>query len=138
MDIKQFKTDKAKEEEGIWEDLGEGCSVLVARWGNPKMQKEYQRYPRTIRTRIEGGQASDAQADEIMSSIIAKTVLLDWKGLKEDEQEVEFSAEEAKRILQDYPDFRTIVFEISTTASHYHEESVETSVKNSKRGSSGS
>ena len=137
MDLNEFKTDKGKEQEGIWEDLGGDLSVLVARWGNLNMQKEYQKYPRVLRMRLESGQTDDDQSDEIMCTVISKTIFLGWKGLKEDGVDVEYSEEEAKRILQDYPDFRSMIFDIANTAANYHAISVAGTAKNSKRGSSG-
>ena len=134
MELKDFKTDRDKEKDGVWEDLGDGCSVLVARYGNQAMVNAYRRYPRVLRQRLESGQVDDDKSSTIMAKVMADTILLDWKGLKEDGKEVPYSKEECVRVLTDYPDVRLMIFEISNEAQLYHDESVGKTIKNSKNG----
>ena len=134
MELKDFKTDKNKEKDGVWEDLGDGCSVLVARYGNQAMVNAYRRYPRVLRQRLESGQVDDDKSSAIMAKVMSDTILLDWKGLKEDGKEVAYSKEECTRVLIDYPDVRVMIFEISNEAQLYHDESVGKTIKNSKSG----
>ena len=134
MELKDFKTDKDKEKNGVWEDLGDGCSVLVARYGNQAMVNAYRKYPRVLRQRLESGQVDDDKSSTIMAKVMADTILLDWKGLKEDGKEVAYSKEECVRVLIEYPDVRTMIFEIANEAQLYHDESVDKTIKNSKSG----
>ena len=134
MELKDFKTDKDKEKDGVWEDLGDGCSVLVARYGNQAMVNAYRKYPRVLRQRLESGQVDDDKSSTIMAKVMADTILLDWKGLKEDGKEVVYSKEECVRVLTEYPDIRTMIFEISNEAQLYHDESVGKTTKNLKSG----
>ena len=134
MELKDFKTDKDKEKDGVWEDLGDGCSVLVARYGNQSMVNAYRKYPRVFRQRLESGQVDDDKSSNIMSKVMADTILLDWKGLKEDGKEVVYSKEECVRVLTEYPDIRTMIFEISNETQLYHDESVSKTAKNLKSG----
>ena len=134
MELKDFKTDKDKEKDGVWEDLGDGCSVLVARYGNQAMINAYRKYPRVLRQRLESGQVDDDKSSNILSKVMADTILLNWKGLKEDGKEVIYSKEECIRILADYPDVRNMIFEISNEAQLYHDGSVGKTIKNSKGG----
>ena len=134
MDLKDFKTDKSKEQEGVWEDLGNECSVLVARYGNSAMIRAYRKYPRMLRQRLESGQADDNNSATILSKVMADTILLDWKGLKEDGKEIAYSKEECVRILTEYPDVRDMIFEISNEAQLYHDKGVMKTIKNSKSG----
>ena len=105
MELKDFKTDKDKEKDGVWEDLGDECSVLVARYGNQAMVNAYRRYPRVLRQRLESGQVDDDKSATVMAKVMADTILLDWKGLKEDGKEVVYNKEECVRILVEYPRF---------------------------------
>ena len=134
MELKDFKTDKNKEKDGVWEDLGDGCSVLVARYGNPAMIKAYRKYPRVLRQRLESGQVDDDKSATVLSKVIADTVLLDWNGLKEDGKEVVYSKEECVRVLTEYPDVRDMIFEMANEAARYHDEGVGKTTKNSKSG----
>ena len=134
MELKDFKTDKGKEKDGVWEDLGDGCSVLVARYGNRAMINAYRRYPRILRQRLESGQVDDDKSATILSKVMADTILLDWDGLKEDGKEIVYSKEECVRILTEYPDVRDMIFEIANEAARYHDEGVSKTTKNSKSG----
>ena len=134
MELKDFKTDKSKEEDGVWEDLGDGCSVLIARYGNRAMVNAYRKYPRVLRQRLESGQVDDDKSATIMAKVMADTILLDWKGLKEDGKEVAYSKEECARVLTEYPDIRLMIVEISNEAQLYHDESVGKTIKNLKSG----
>ena len=134
MELKDFKTDRDKEKDGVWEDLGDGCSVLVARYGNQAMVNAYRKYPRVLRQRLESGQVDDDKSSNIMAKVMADTILLDWKGLKEDGKEVPYSKEECVRVLIEYPDVRLMIFEIANEAQLYHDESVGKTIKNSKSG----
>ena len=134
MELKDFKTDKDKEKDGVWEELGDGCSVLVARYGNPAMVNAYRRYPRVLRQRLESGQVDDDKSAAVMAKVMADTILLNWKGLKEDGKEVVYSKEECIRILVEYPDIRGMIFEISNETQLYHDEGVRKTIKNSKSG----
>ena len=66
-----------------------------------------ERYPRVLRQRLESGQVDDNKSAGIMAKVMADTILLGWKGLKEDGEEVLYSKEECVRVLVDYPDIRT-------------------------------
>ena len=131
MDLREFKTDKSKEEDGVWESLGDECSVKVARYGNPAMLRAYRKYPRVLRQRLENGQVDDDKSAAVMAEVMADTVLLDWKGLKEDKKNVPYNRENCIRVLKEYPDFRGMVFEIANEAQLYHEEGVGETAKNS-------
>lgn len=134
MELKNFKTDKDKEEKGVWEELGDGCSVLIARHGNPAMLKAYSKYPRLLRQRLENGQADDEESASILSKVVADTILLDWKGLKEDGKEIAYSKEECVRVLTEYPDVRAMILEMAQEAHLYHSKSVSKTAKNLKGG----
>ena len=132
MELKDFKTDKVKEKEGVWEDLGDGCSMLIARYGNPAMIRAYRKYPRMIRRRLENGDVADDKSAKIMAGVMADTILLEWKGLKEDGKNVPYNKENCVRILVEYPDVREMVFEIANEAKLYHDDDVGSTAKNSQ------
>jgi len=138
MDLNQFKTDKVKELEGIWETLDGDTRVKIARYGNPKMVAVYNKYPRVIRSRIESGLVDDEDTRAITSHVMAQSILLDWEKVLENGEEVPYTQENAKRILMEYEEFRKLIWEISQEAALFHAEDVSKTSKNLPKGSSGS
>ncbi len=127
---KQYKTDPALEEHGVWEDLGEGAKLLVARANNPAYVRAYRRIPRGIRRQFEAGSLPDTQSDNIICDIMSKTLLLDFENLAIGKKALKYSPEEAKKVLLAYPDFRELVWQIANETQRYHEDAVEEDVKN--------
>lgn len=116
MDIKKtFGVDKQKELEGVWEDLGDGTKVLVARSGNPKFNRLLQKLSRPHRHAIRNDSLPDDIANEMLIKAMAKTVLLNWEGMKEDGKEIIYSYGEAVRLLTEYVDFRDYIAGLSRT-----------------------
>jgi len=114
MDIKKtYGTDKIKEEKGVWEDLGDGARVLVARIGNPNYRKVFEQLTKPYQKSIRRGTLSEEKATDLIIKSLAKSVLLSWEGLKEDGKALKYSEAEAVRLMTDYPDFRDQVQEIA-------------------------
>ncbi len=127
---KQYKTSPDLEEHGVWEEVGDGAKLLVARTNNPAYVRAYRRIPRGIRRQFEAGTLSESMSDGIICGIMAKTVLLDFKNLAIGGKALKYSEEAAKKILADYPDFRELVWQIANETQRFHEDSVEEDAKN--------
>jgi len=120
MDIKKaYGTDKKKEENGVWEDLGDGAKVLVARIGNPNYRKVFEQITKPYTKAIRRGTLSEEKATDLIIKSLAKTVLLNWEGLKEDNKLLKYSETEAIRLLTEYPDFRDQIQEIANDLETY-------------------
>ena len=127
---KEFGTDESKEIEGVWEDMGNGCRLLIAREGNPKYKKAFTRMTKPYRQQIRRETLSDEKAEEITIKIMAETILLNWEGLEEDGNPVEYSKAEAVRMLTKYRDFRNHVSELAGSISLFKQTEDEESEKN--------
>jgi len=110
MDVfKQFATDDAKENSGVWCDIGDGARLLVARAGN-------RAYARMLARDVEKNQRAleaktDAAAElntQIMVDVMARTVLLNWEGIQFKGQALPYSVDNAKMLLG-VKDFRQLV-----------------------------
>lgn len=80
------------------------------------------------------GKIKEPEADVIIIKALAKTVLLDWKGLKEVEEEdcVVYSEEKAIYWLTQYKEFKKIVIAIANDISNYRNtitEEVKSDIK---------
>lgn len=133
MDIrKEFATDTIAENEGVWEEIGDGAKVLVARVGNKKWESAMERlrkpHLKKLRRR---GRLSDDVAEKITIEAMADAVLLDWEGIEEDGEEIAYSKESATRFLTDYPEFRNMVYAIAADAELFRQELLEDAAGNS-------
>lgn len=82
MDLfKAFATDEKLEIEGRWVPFNADTSFKIARAYNKQFSRMFQREFKSNRLALEAkGDAAEALADDIMCNVMAKTILLDWKG----------------------------------------------------------
>lgn len=100
MDIFDLATDETAEVEGRWLPFGDG-SVRVARAGNEK-------YLRTVAALMDEAAIdlskadpdTESRANEILVQATAKAILKDWKGLSFQKAPIEYSLENAVKLLK--------------------------------------
>lgn len=134
MDLKAFKTDLEKEQEGAWVDLGDGISRLkIARMNNPRyrdaQQRKLQRYKMAARSKV----VPDDVWEGILNELIAETILVDWEGITDNGTPLPYSVEHAKRALTELKDFREMVLGFADDIANFKEELDEGTEKNSVR-----
>jgi len=131
MDFKKrYETDKGKESEGVWENLGEGLRVKVARANNPHHQRVAESLMRPYRRQIANGSLSVEKQEEITIKAMAECLLLDWEGLKIDDKAVPYSVAKATELLTEYKDFREEVASIAQSMELFRAEEIEDAEKN--------
>jgi hypothetical protein len=133
MDLKKFATNKEKEVDGIWHDLGDGLSVLVARAKNTKYISELRLRMKPYQNRLQRNDPSMEEiAEKIITEVMARTILLDWKGMENDGKKFPYSYENCVAVLSDkqYTDFRDLIEGLSDDMSSYRDEEKEAVVKN--------
>lgn len=136
MDLaKQFKTDDKKETGGVWIGVGAGAELLIARKGNRRYTDKLKRInaERSVQRRVALDTLPEDESIEIMAEIMAETILLGWKGIKDNGVDVEYSVENAKSRLIEYKDFRRLVDELSEEQALFREEQRKEATKNSKK-----
>jgi len=126
MDLGKIKLDLDKTTNGIWEDLDGETSVLIARMYNPKFNKRFQELTENYQSGARKRSITPEKAMEILTTCLAETILIGWKGLKLNGQEVPYSVEKAKEILADpqLSTFRQMITEIADNESKYREEEI--------------
>ena len=131
MDIRKvYGTNKKDEQEGKWEDFGEGLSVKIARMGNPNYSKKFREIAKPYQKSIRRGTLGEQKSEELLIQAMADTILLDWKGLEENGKPVKFTREEAIRVMTEYPDFRDAVSEVAGAIETFKLEEDEAGRKN--------
>ena len=138
MDIsKEFGTDERLEEEGAWVDIGDGTLLCVARIGNKKYAKYFERLMKPHRAQFRTGNIPIELQEVNVTKTLAKTVLLGWENLTYQGKLLEYSVDNAIMVMSDLKDFRTMVTEIAGEMGTFKEEEVEETEKNSERSSGG-
>ena len=127
---KEFLTDEKKEIEGVWESIGEGCSIKVARANNPNYNKWFTRLTKPVRRQLRNDTLPEKKSEQILIKLMAKTILLDWEGMYEGGVELEYSEENAIRLLTEYKDFRQQVDDLSKSIELFRAEEDEEAEKN--------
>ena len=135
---KQFETDEQLEVDGVWEDLDdEGAGILVARVGNKAYLQTYQKIPLGVRRQLDTGTLPEKMGDQLINKLLAKTILLDWRGLANDGKEIEYNYDNALLMLTNYKDFREFVWSIANDLARFREEDLEEASGNSESASAG-
>ena len=141
MKFSSFKTNLDAEREGVWEDIGGGAALLVARAGNPEHEETIARLERKMRPQ---SMAADAELpiplrQEIAIQAMVANILLGWRGLLDDDgKEIPYSREKAEELLRGARDFRQLVANLSMERRRFQNELTADTVGNSKLNSIGS
>lgn len=131
MDFKkEFVTNKQLEEEGVWVDIGDGGELKIARDGNPKAMSVMRDLSKPFVSQIRLGKLPQAKADEITIKTMAQTILLDWKGISYGGKPLQYSVENAIKLLTESEDFRTLVSTLSNDRKTFQQEIEEIITKN--------
>jgi hypothetical protein len=139
MDVKsQFSTNTKKETEGVWIKGGDGAEFLIARANNPAALKLSVQLMRPYRALQRAGQVPKDVQEDVGLEVLSRTILLDWKGVKEGAEEVAFTPDEAKRMLKTYPEFADFIAAIAQDYKNFQDEDEKARQGNSSSASAGS
>ena len=132
MKLSKFAVDAKKEEEGVWVSVdSDGAKILVARANNTRYREEFRKLLAPHRAAYRAGTLSEEIAGNILGKALARTILLGWEGIKNDDgTELVYSTKRAEEILCDpqYSDFRTLVEASSNDAELFRKTQLEEDV----------
>lgn len=133
MKISRFATDLDLEESGVWIDIGDGAQLKIARVGNPNYQKVIRRLRAPYRAQIRNKTLHEDLQDDLVIKAFAEAILLDWKGLEDDNgKAIKYSQENAYQLMKDLKDFRALVGEIALEGEAFRRAEEEAEGKSSK------
>lgn len=131
MDLKKnFGTDAKLELEGVWQDIGDGARVLIARIGNKNHTARINELRAPYKVQIRAGRLGDDVWQKIATKAMPGCILLDWEGLKDDGKPVVYSEEKALELLTKYPDFRDLVSGLANEIDSFQKAEEEKVLKN--------
>lgn len=119
-----YSSDETLAENGKWFEFGEEVSVKIRRYKSKKSRK--------VRENLEApykraSKFATTLPDDVLESItnrhVAEGIIADWKGVSNrDGQPVAYSPAAALALINDLPDFRDAVVEISLSLDNFREE----------------
>jgi hypothetical protein len=139
LKIGQLKTDEKKVKDGVWVEFADGFDVKLA----PNQNKKYIEFLRKrASTKMRGYRSGFAEKEDIdpyMNEAMARHIILDWRGLFDDDEETEipYTWEVALDLLEKSIPFYSFVIEESNRMSHFQAGYVEGQVKNLSASSNG-
>lgn len=125
MDLSKISVDENKID-GTWVNIDERTSLKIGIIGGPyhkrvsrDLVKEHKKVLRTLRLDDHA-----SEVEEIEVKALSKAILLDWKGLTIDGEEVPYSEEKAYEILKNprYMVFRSLIEDLGADNANFAEE----------------
>ena len=117
----------------------EALELKIARVGNPNYNQRLQELVRPHRRKVRMG--FDEDLEEFVRIAVAECVLVDWRGLQDDDgKAIPYSKEKSVEILTDpvYSDVFDFVMDVGGDAAVFREKSLGAVAGNSSRSSTGS
>ena len=130
-----FANNEELETQGIVVDYGPAGKFLIARAGgaNRKFQRVSEKVFRPYRRQIEAKTIDPKVADKLLAQVFAQTVILGWENVTDrDGNELEFSPDNAQKLLLDLPDLFASLREEAVAAANFRADEVEEDLGNSE------
>jgi hypothetical protein len=125
----QYATDESAENEGVWILRGT-AQFRVARSGNRAYGKELTRVMEQNKTLLDmKDEAAEKLAEKLMVEVMARTILVDWKGVHFQKKPMDYSFENAVTLLS-VKDFRRMINGLADDMSLFKAKLEEDQVKN--------
>lgn len=120
----KFGSNPKAEIDGVWQELGGGAAIKVARLANKEASKAYKKLPKAVRNAVDEGSLEGTQAETFMARFLAQFILRDWRGLADAGKDLPaYEAEGGKRFMMKYRRFREKVWELALDEDLFNVES---------------
>lgn len=133
MDLKKSYgfTDPSLEENGVEVQLSEDAFITVRRSNNERFKNLLISMRKPYEQRIQRGTMDQKVLDAQTRKAVAREVLIGWRGIKDDGEEIEYSPENAEAMMKKYEDFQEDVLTAANTRETFRKQVVEENEKNS-------
>ncbi len=127
-----FGTDPQLEQEGVWCQYGT-MRFLLARAGgaNRRYGKVMMARMKPVRRALEIGNLSEERSRALLADVLAETVVLNWEKVKYKKQVLEYSKENCRNLLTEFPDLLNELHSLAQRLELYRKDSSEAAAKNS-------
>lgn len=120
MQLKQYAVDEKLAEEGKRIPLGKDSYITLAKFGNKKFSKMFSEKTAPYGKRI--NRIEFEEQERIYLECMAYTVVLDWGGILDGDEEVKYSPENVIAMFKKYPDFHAEVLELAKEYATFQSE----------------
>lgn len=129
---KAFTTDDELERRGIKLDFGNGQWVRIARAGgnNKKFVQLFTSLMKPYARAFQLGTMDDKKAAEILHEAFARAIVLEWNITGEDDQPIELTVENAKKVFTDLPEFFGTIKVEAENMANFRRQALEEESKN--------
>lgn len=138
MNLANFATNETLEIEGVWQPIGGGARLKIARENNPKFVNLLRSKLSPYRSAAQRSALPQDESEKMMSEILAETILLDWENIEDVDENgqvisLPYSKENAFRMLQKYKEFKGLVIGLSSNVDSYREAHLAEVAENLKK-----
>lgn len=121
----KFDADLSAVDAGTWREYDDS-KFLIAHISNLKFQRALARLQQPHKRKLQEGTLDPKINQQIVCQAMAEGVLLNWRDMTTvDGSEVEYSQENAAKLLQRDPAFRDWVTDVSTNMANFRAEEVK-------------
>jgi len=128
-----YQIDESLENEGVLVEISQDIKIKVAAMGNKEYLKIKEKVFKPYRGAKKRNNLDQNVEEDLYNQIMAKTVLIGWEGIKDEEgKEVPYSYEKAYEILSDptMKHFKATVLEIALEAETFRSQDKDDDAKN--------
>jgi hypothetical protein len=126
--LESYQQDRDAEKEGIWLAYPNGIKFLIARAGgsNNTYKRELSKALRPHRRMIDQGRMDPDESDRILRRVYAKTILLDWEGIKDEKgKAIPYSPQAGEDFFAAIPELFSELVDRATEAQTFVDEIVD-------------
>lgn len=122
-----FKTSRKAEQQGVWIPVNDaGFEVRVARIGNPDYLAFIRERTQTAKSmKLLAAARGDKVYEDVVKEAVSKHILLDWKHLLVDGQEVPYTNEKALEFFNSHPEFYNLVMSLASDIENFRNDEWE-------------
>lgn len=127
MDLrKKYGTDKQLETDGIDLHLGEDAYITVARAGgaNARYETEMRRAHKANKRAVQMETLDNREAEKILKGVLARTVVLGWRGIVLDGKPLDFSQDNCLLLFEELPEVYRVVLDESQKLANFRAEEI--------------
>lgn len=137
MKIATKRDDVLSEIDGVWVEY-EDAKILIARLGNPKNRKAYEKARRKFTTKIKRDKMKIEDEHEVTSRTLSESIILDWKNVNDyQDNPLEPTVANFYKALKHDMDFRDFVSQQADISENFRAAEVEGDGGKSASGSGG-
>lgn len=120
MKFNQLRTDKKRDAEGAWVDIGEGASILVGRIEGRRYRDMRDKLLRKHQIQLQTQSLGTDILEQINLEVEAETILLGFKGFEDDDgKDIKFSKKKGLEMLTESDIFRSIVLRAGNDLNNF-------------------